>query len=70
MKFVIFEKDKKNYYTKFGEGFTIKTAKEFISSFGYKVIFAGSSNERTRDMIYNNRALYINGDSLLYKFAG
>jgi EAL domain-containing protein (putative c-di-GMP-specific phosphodiesterase class I) len=61
MKFVIFEKDGKKLYSKFGEGFTVKSAKEYIQALGYKVVYAGASNEKTMDAIYNNGATFTNG---------
>jgi hypothetical protein len=68
MKIVIFEKDGKNLYAKFGKGFTVKLAKEFIESFGYKIIFAGAYTEKTMDKIYNTGAEYIRAESLTCRF--
>jgi len=44
MKVVIFEKDGKNRHVYFGKEFTIKAAKEFIASFGFRIIHAGGAN--------------------------
>jgi len=59
LKFVIFEKNGKNLYSKFGNGFTVKSAKEYVQCFGVKIIYAGASNENTMDKIYNTGAEYI-----------
>jgi hypothetical protein len=68
LKFVIFEKDGKNRYAKFGDGFTVKTAKEYIGYFGYRGIYAGASTEKTMDMIYNTGAEYVSGDTMRIRF--
>jgi len=58
LKFVIFENGEKNQYCKFGDGFTVKSAKEAVEALGYKTIYAGASTEKTMNAIYNNRALW------------
>jgi len=56
LKFVIFENGGKKQYCKFGEGFTVKSAKELVQALGYKTVYAGASNEKTMDAIYNSGA--------------
>jgi len=68
LKLVIFEKDGKILYTRFGKGFTVKTAKEYMESFGVKIIYAGASTEKTMDKIYDTGAECIDADGLNVRY--
>jgi len=69
MKVVIFEKDGKNRHAYFGKEYTIKAAKEFIKSFGFKIIHAGGANSiETEDKIFDTGSEYMSADSLTVRF--